>query len=77
MGLSAGEDGHWWLVRVDAISFEDTAWSPQLAHRIRTRVRWDREQEVLRQLAERLAGRWPVAVDEQALNEARRDVALS
>ncbi len=59
MGLSAGEDGHWWLVRVDGISFEDTAWSPQLAHRIRTRVRWDREHEALRQLAERLAGRWP------------------
>lgn len=48
------ETGSWFLVRVEALSLEPTPWEPALADRVRSAMAWDREQEHLAAMADRL-----------------------
>jgi hypothetical protein len=61
-GMVCDEDGHWWVVRVDSVEFEETPWDDKLAHRVKTALDWEREQRHLDDLAERLRQIWPVEV---------------
>jgi len=64
VGLTT-EDDRSWVVRVDNIELELPPWSDVLASRVRTAMIWEREQDHLDALAERLESRWPVSINEQ------------
>lgn len=61
-GMVSDEDGHWWVVRVDSVKFEEAPWDDKLAHRVKTALAWEREQRHLDDLAEQLRQIWPVEV---------------
>jgi hypothetical protein len=70
VGLTT-EDDRSWVVRVDSIELESPPWDDVLASRVRTAMRWDREQAHLDALAEQLKARWPVSIDEQRFAASR------
>ncbi len=73
VGMVAGTEGDWWVVRVDRIELATPEWSEELAGRARAAMAWEREQDHLDALADRLRPRWPVAVDEQRFADSRPD----
>ena len=73
VGMIAGTEGNWWVVRVDRIELATPAWTDDLAGRARAAMAWEREQSHLDSLGDRLRSRWPVAVDEQRFADSRPD----
>lgn len=71
VGMVSGADGAWWLVRVEDIELSAPPWTDELAGRVRAALAWEREQDHLHDLAERLKARWPVIIDEQRFEASR------
>lgn len=62
VGVVPGDEGGWYLARIDAIELHPLPWDDELATTVRTALAWEREQAHLERLGQRLAGGGDVVV---------------
>ena len=66
VGLAAGSDGRWYVLRAREVMLAPQPW-PAVATKVRNLMVWERRNQVMAELVERLRGGASLTVDEAAL----------
>ena len=61
-GIVGGDNGQWWLARVDTVRLIAPQWDETFTHRIKTAMAWDAEQRRLSELETQLRAKWEVRI---------------